>query len=61
MCQKKMCNALPRLLRKPLWALADRVGMVLAPEWLRTTVLVWAVWCSMALGLLFFSFFLFDE
>jgi hypothetical protein len=26
--------------------------MVLAPEWLRTTVLVWSAWFSMSLGLL---------
>ena len=50
--ERKVYGALPRWIRKPLWAWRDRVMMVLAPEWLRTTVLVWSAWCSMALGLL---------
>jgi hypothetical protein len=27
-----------------------RVRMVLVPEWRRTSILVWAAWCGMALG-----------
>jgi hypothetical protein len=50
--ERKVYGALPRWIRKPLWAWRDRVMMVLAPEWLRTTVLVWSVWCAMSLGLL---------
>ena len=56
--EKKVCHALPRWLRKPLWAWWDRVGMVLSPEWRRTTVLVWAAWCAMALGSVFVSYVL---
>lgn len=48
--KSKVYWKLPRWLRKPLWAWMDRIAMVLAPEWFRTTVLVWAVWCSMSLG-----------
>ncbi|KAG6885648.1 hypothetical protein C0993_011782 [Termitomyces sp. T159_Od127] len=48
--EKRLCECLPRLVRKPLWAWLDRVMMVLSPEWLRTTLLVWAAWCSMSLG-----------
>lgn len=49
--EKKVCGVLPRWLRRPLWAWWDRVMMVLAPEWLRTTILVWGAWCSMSLGM----------
>lgn len=42
---------LPRWLRRPLWAWFDRIGMVLSPEWLRTTLLVWGAWWSMSLGM----------
>lgn len=45
---------LPRWIRRPLMAWLDRVAMVLSPEWARTTVLVWAVWCAMSLGVCFF-------
>ena len=48
--EQKMCRALPRWLRRPLWAWWDRVMMVLAPEWLGTTVLVWLAWFAMSLG-----------
>lgn len=48
--EKKFCNSLPRWLRRPLWAWWDRVLMVLSPVWLRTTVLVWAIWWAMSLG-----------
>lgn len=49
--ENKVCGALPRWLRRPLWAWWDRVMMVLAPEWLRTTILVWGAWWSMSLGM----------
>jgi hypothetical protein len=48
--EQKVCHALPRWLRQPLWAWVDRVMMVLAPEWLRTTVLMWLAWFTMSLG-----------
>lgn len=48
--EKKVCSALPRWLRKPLWGWWDRVTMVLTPEWLRITLLVWAAWFGMSLG-----------
>lgn len=47
---RKIYGLLPRWLRRPLWAWCDRVMMVLSPEWLRTTVLVWVVWWGMSLG-----------
>lgn len=43
-------GVLPRWIKRPLIAWLDRVGMVLSPEWCRTTLLVWCVWSSMALG-----------
>jgi hypothetical protein len=48
--EKRVCWALPRWLRKPLWAWLDRIALVLSPEWIRTTLLVWAMWCSLSLG-----------
>ncbi|TEB22963.1 membrane transporter [Coprinellus micaceus] len=56
--EKKLCWSLPRWLRNPLWAWLDRVHMVLAPEWIRTTLLVWAVWCTMSLAYTMFNVFL---
>jgi len=32
--------------------------MVLAPEWLRTTVLVWSAWCAMSLAYTMFNVYL---
>ncbi|KAI0070035.1 MFS general substrate transporter [Panus rudis PR-1116 ss-1] len=49
---------LPRWLRKPLWAWMDRVAMVLSPEWFKTTVIVWIVWCSMSLAYTMFNVYL---
>ena len=40
----------PRWLADPLDAWTDRVVMVLSPEWLRTTLLVWSAWFGMSLG-----------
>lgn len=48
--EQKVCHVLPLWLRRPLWAWVDRVMMVLAPEWLRTTVLMWLAWFAMSLG-----------
>lgn len=48
--KSKLYWGLPRFVRKPLWAWADRVAMVMSPEWLRTTLLVWGAWCAMSLG-----------
>lgn len=48
--RSKMYWRLPRWLRKPLWAWFDRIAMVLAPEWMHTTLLVWAAWFAMSLG-----------
>lgn len=48
--ETKVCSALPRWLRKPLWAWWDRVMLVLSPNWLRITLLMWGAWCSMSLG-----------
>ncbi|KZT11946.1 MFS general substrate transporter [Laetiporus sulphureus 93-53] len=49
---------LPRWLRKPLWAWLDRIGMVLSPEWMRTTLLVWAAWFAMSLAYTMFNVYL---
>lgn len=46
----KIYWALPRRMRRPLWAWLDRLAMVLTPEWRRTTILVCLVWCFLALG-----------
>ncbi|KAG6919261.1 hypothetical protein DXG01_008057 [Tephrocybe rancida] len=56
--EKSICESLPRWLRRPLWAWWDRVMMVLSPEWLRTTLLVWAVWCAMSLAYTMFNVYL---
>lgn len=50
----KSLGWLPRYIRKPLWAYLDRIALVLAPEWIWTTLTVWATWFSMALGMFFF-------
>jgi hypothetical protein len=47
----KSIGWLPRFIRKPLWAYLDRISLVLTPEWIWTTLTVWAVWFSMALGM----------
>ncbi|KAJ4482425.1 MFS general substrate transporter, partial [Lentinula aciculospora] len=56
--EKKVCGMLPRWLRRPIWAWWDRVMLVLAPEWLKTTLLVWAVWWAMSLAYTMFNVFL---
>ena len=50
--KSKVYWRLPRAVRRPLWAWIDRVAMVLSPQWLRTTLLVWIAWWAMSLGLL---------
>ncbi|PPQ80443.1 hypothetical protein CVT25_001770 [Psilocybe cyanescens] len=56
--EQKVCRSLPRWLRRPLWAWWDHVRMVLAPEWLRTTILVWTAWCAMSLAFTMFNVYL---
>jgi hypothetical protein len=48
--RSRLYYRLPLAVSRPLWAWVDRVAMVLAPEWVRTTVLVWIAWCAMSLG-----------
>jgi len=48
--QRRFGGVLPRWIKRPLVAWLDRVGMVLGPEWCRTTLLVWGVWFFMSLG-----------
>lgn len=48
--RSKLYWKLPRWLRKPMWAWAERMSMVLSPEWIRTTILVWIAWFAMSLG-----------
>ena len=48
---ERTCRLLPMPVRKPLALWWDRVSMVLEPEWFRTTMLVWAAWFSMSLGM----------
>ena len=45
-----VCGILPPWVRDPILAWVDRVAMVLSPEWLRMTVLVWGAWFGMSLG-----------
>ena len=47
----KSMGWLPRTIRKPLWAYIDRMALVLTPEWIWTTLTVWAMWFSMSLGM----------
>ncbi|THH29107.1 hypothetical protein EUX98_g5071 [Antrodiella citrinella] len=56
--RSKLYWKLPRWFRKPLYAWLDRVAMVLSPEWMKTTLLVWAVWCSMSLAYTMFNVYL---
>lgn len=48
--EMRLGGVLPRWIKRPLIAWLDRVGMVLSPEWCRTTLLVWGVWFFMSLG-----------
>ena len=49
---------LPRGIRRPLRAWFGRFSMVLAPEWRRTTVLVWGTWWGMSLAYTMFNVYL---
>lgn len=49
-CKPIIWRALPKWLRRSLWGWWDRVMMMLTPEWLETTILVWLVWFGMSLG-----------
>lgn len=53
--RSKLYWKLPRWLRRPLCKWLDRIAMVLSPEWFKTTVLMWATWCAMSLGLSTFA------
>lgn len=48
--RSKLYWKLPLVISRPLWAWLDRVTLVLSPEWMRTTILVWIVWFAMSLG-----------
>jgi hypothetical protein len=52
--EKRVSIAFSRWIRRPLLAWLDRVAMVLSPQWVKITLLVWSVWFSMSLGM--FSF-----
>lgn len=56
--KQRVGSVLPRWVRRPLLAWLDRVGMVLAPEWFRTTVLMWGVWFFMSLAYTMFNVYL---
>ncbi|KAI0322023.1 MFS general substrate transporter [Amylostereum chailletii] len=56
--KKRVWWKLPRFVRKPLGAWLDRLGMVLSPQWVRTTVLVWAAWFGMSLAYTMFNVYL---
>jgi len=56
--EQKVCHVLHGWLRQPLWAWWDRVRMVLTPEWVRTTILVWSAWFTMSLAYTMFNVFL---
>ncbi|KAH7885489.1 major facilitator superfamily domain-containing protein [Phlebopus sp. FC_14] len=53
--QKRFRGLLPRWICHPLLAWLDRIGMVLGPEWFRTTMLVWAAWFFMSLAYTMFN------
>ncbi|KIJ64572.1 hypothetical protein HYDPIDRAFT_90001 [Hydnomerulius pinastri MD-312] len=53
--QKRFGGVLPIWIRRPLIAWLDRVGMVLGPEWFKTTMLVWGVWSFMSLAYTMFN------
>ncbi|KAF7987083.1 hypothetical protein HWV62_249 [Athelia sp. TMB] len=56
--KQKVGSVLPKWIRRPLWAWLDRVAMVLSPQWLRTTVLVWIVWFGVSMAFTMFNVFL---
>ena len=50
--------ALPRRIRRPMRAWFGRFSMVLAPQWRRTTILVWGAWWGMSLAYTMFNVYL---
>ncbi|KAL1745814.1 major facilitator superfamily domain-containing protein [Schizophyllum fasciatum] len=56
--ERRVCGVLPRAVRRPLWAWWERVLMTLAPEWAKTTVVVWVVWASLSAAFTMFNIFL---
>ena len=50
--------ALPWSIRRPLRSWFGRFTMVLAPEWRRTTILVWGAWWGMSLAYTMFNVYL---
>ncbi|KII90655.1 hypothetical protein PLICRDRAFT_137021 [Plicaturopsis crispa FD-325 SS-3] len=56
--KEKVGGVLPRWIHKPLWAWLERVAMVLSPEWIRTTLLMWSAWFGMSLAYTMFNVFL---
>ncbi|KAH8981894.1 MFS general substrate transporter [Lactarius akahatsu] len=50
--------ALPRRIRRPMRAWLGRFSMVVAPEWRRTTLLVWGTWWGMSLAYTMFNVYL---
>jgi len=56
--KSKLYWKLPRFIRNPLWAWLDRVAMVLSPDWIRTTLLMWTAWFSMSLAYTMFNVYL---
>ncbi|KAJ8469013.1 hypothetical protein ONZ45_g17037 [Pleurotus djamor] len=52
------CARLPSRIRRPLLGWVSRVSLVLTPEWLRTTLLVWGTWFFMSLAYTMFNVFL---
>ncbi|KAF9525470.1 major facilitator superfamily domain-containing protein [Crepidotus variabilis] len=56
--EEKVRKVLPRWLRRPLEAWWSRVMMVLSPEWLKITVVVWFVWCALSLAYTMFNVYL---
>ncbi|KAG2337733.1 MFS general substrate transporter [Suillus weaverae] len=56
--KQRVGSMLPRWARQPLLAWLDRIGLVLGPEWFRTTVLMWGVWFFMSLAYTMFNVYL---
>ncbi|KAF9481138.1 MFS general substrate transporter [Pholiota conissans] len=56
--ERKINWLIPRWVRRPLSAWWGRIALVLSPEWLRTTILVWIAWWAMSLAYTMFNVFL---
>ncbi|KAI0346052.1 MFS general substrate transporter [Trametopsis cervina] len=54
----KLFWKIPRGIRRPLAAWTDRIALVLAPEWISTTLLLWAAWFAMSLAYTMFNVYL---